>query len=141
MTEQLMPSTRAGLVMAAVLTIERATVALVAVPATVVPGMVLAFLLLVTFSAAIRSALQRGVRGSCHCFGLSSAPLDSTELVRNGLLLSVCAVGVCADLASSSTAPHPPGVAVSMTVAVVLVVLLIFFDDIAVLGSSGGSPH
>ena len=55
-------------------------------------GALSALVLLAAFTAAIAASLARGRRPPCHCFGqMRAAPLDSSMLVRNCLLLGAAA--------------------------------------------------
>ncbi|QBD80546.1 hypothetical protein EPA93_33080 [Ktedonosporobacter rubrisoli] len=58
------------------------------------PGFLLASLLLLVFSGALAIVLMRGQRTACNCFGNNTKPIELTDLFRNaGLLL--CAAGGC----------------------------------------------
>lgn len=58
------------------------------------PGFVLAILLLLIFCAALASVLIRKMQTSCNCFGSSKKPVTFVDLWRNaGFLL--CAGGGC----------------------------------------------
>lgn len=58
------------------------------------PGFVLAILLLCLFCGALASVLVRKLHTSCHCFGSSSRPVMPVDIWRNvGFLL--CAGGGC----------------------------------------------
>ncbi len=58
------------------------------------PGFVLAILLLLIFCAALALVLIRRLRISCHCFGSNNRPVTQIDIWRNvGFLL--CAGGGC----------------------------------------------
>ncbi|GAA3220844.1 MauE/DoxX family redox-associated membrane protein [Nonomuraea helvata] len=55
-------------------------------------GLLLAAALLLLFSARLALALRRGRRVSCNCFGRSTQPISTLDLVRNaGLTACACA--------------------------------------------------
>jgi uncharacterized membrane protein YphA (DoxX/SURF4 family) len=53
----------------------------------------LAFLLLLIFSAALASALRRDIRTSCNCFGQSAKPISVYDLWRNAGFMLCALVG------------------------------------------------
>jgi hypothetical protein len=55
------------------------------------PGIILAGLLLLVFSGALATVLVRKLEIACNCFGPSANPVSGYDLVRNGLLF-LCAV-------------------------------------------------
>lgn len=122
-----------------VIGIEFAVAVLVALPWTVVPGLVLALGTLVAFSIAIWSALRRGVTVACRCFGWSDAPVTRAHLARNGSLVATAVVGLVARQAAGGAALHPAGIAVSLAAAFVLVVMVTSLDDLAWLVSRTSS--
>jgi peroxiredoxin len=68
-------------------------------------------LLLVAFSALLAVNLARGNRPSCNCFGSASTrPIGAHSLVRNGLLLFLCATSL-----STGTGPGAVGFLQSRT--------------------------
>jgi hypothetical protein len=58
------------------------------------PGFLLALILLSIFSTALTIVLVRKQRTTCNCFGMSNHPISAADLWRNGSLL-VCAAGGC----------------------------------------------
>jgi peroxiredoxin/uncharacterized membrane protein YphA (DoxX/SURF4 family) len=69
---------------------ELAAAVMLVIEPTVRIGAALAILLLLAFIGGIASALRRGVRPECHCFGqLQSEPVGTDTLVRNVLLAAV----------------------------------------------------
>lgn len=61
------------------------------------PGFVLALLLLLLFCAALASVLIRNIHTSCNCFGTSEQEVTRADLWRNaGFIL--CALGGCSAL-------------------------------------------
>jgi hypothetical protein len=117
----------AGSVVAAELTV----VGLLAVPATIPVGFVLAAGVLLAFSVGIARVLRAGGSAPCRCFGPSAAPLGVRHLVRNGVLVTVALAGLAADrLGGGGGALHPAGVALGVVAAGTLAFLVVFFDDL-----------
>jgi hypothetical protein len=119
----------------ALVTAETAVVALVAaVPlAGLILGAVLTFALTVGLYLVVRS----GSREPCHCFGASSEPLSSQQVIRNGVLLALATVG---SVYSGMTAGHRPGPAESILAVIAglaAALLIIFSDEISVLLATG----
>jgi hypothetical protein len=54
----------------------------------------LAGLLLLLFTLALLSALQRGIKTSCHCFGAGDKPLTYYDLGRNAGFILLAAAGL-----------------------------------------------
>jgi hypothetical protein len=133
---ELVPAAAPGPLGVLVIGIEFTVAVLVALPWTVIPGLVLAVGTLVAFGIAIWSALRRGVTVACRCFGWSDAPVTWAHLVRNGALVAVAVVGLVARHAAGGAAPHPAGITVSLAAAFVLVVMVTALDDLAWLLSS-----
>jgi hypothetical protein len=100
-------------------------------PETVRWGLMLAALLLTVFAVGIYAALRRGVRAPCRCFGASTTPLGGSQIVRNALLVLVAVTGAIAQ--GSHSAVTVPGVIISLATAALLVVPVIFYDDLAFL--------
>ncbi|MYW05913.1 MauE/DoxX family redox-associated membrane protein [Streptomyces sp. SID3343] len=119
-------------VAAAVLGLEVLVPVTVAVPALRVYGFAVALALLVAFTWAISTALRRGRRAPCRCFGASQAPLGPRQLVRNGVLSAVAALGLVTSVAATSGDGLPPiaGSAVAAVAGLVGAVLIVSFDDL-----------
>jgi hypothetical protein len=100
-------------------------------PGTARWGLTLAALLLTVFAAGIYAALRRGVRAPCRCFGASTTPLGWSQVVRNTLLAVVAVAGAIAQ--GSQRGVTVPGVILSLATAALLVVPVIFYDDLAFL--------
>jgi Methylamine utilisation protein MauE len=100
-------------------------------PGTVEVGFLLAALLLTVFAAGIYAALRGGVRAPCRCFGASTAPLGWSQIVRNALLALVAVTGAITQ--GSHGGVTVPGVILSLATAALLVVPVIFYDDLAFL--------
>ncbi|MER5645914.1 MauE/DoxX family redox-associated membrane protein [Streptosporangium sp. NPDC002524] len=60
-------------------------------PFTALAGFLLATGLLAVFTVAVATAVHRGVRAPCRCFGVSASPLGPRQITRN-LILVLCAV-------------------------------------------------
>ncbi|MFB7026185.1 MULTISPECIES: MauE/DoxX family redox-associated membrane protein [unclassified Streptomyces] len=89
--------------------------------------------LLVAFTAVLVVLIRREDDVSCACFGASRTPVGPAHLVRNGVLLAVCGLGVVA-LARGADAvvpPEPPAAFAAGAIAVVVGVLLIATDTLA----------
>lgn len=105
-------------------------------------GLALAAALSLAFAAGILSAVRRGVRAPCRCFGASAAPLRRLHAVRGGAL-AVVALGALGQLAGAGAVRltaagllaglHPAGAALAAVGSAALVLLTIYFDDIAEL--------
>ncbi len=108
--------------------LEAVVVVAVLVPCTVLPGALLALLLLLVFTAAVVRLLRRGERPACSCFGaMSAAPIGTRTVVRNGVLLVLAALVAWGAVAY----PQVPRVlptddAVWLVVAAVLVAMLVW---------------
>jgi hypothetical protein len=94
----------------------------------VVAGYALALALLAGFSAAIASALARGVPASCRCFGASGALLGRHHIVRNAVLGLVAASGLA--VGAQPQQLRPGGVVVAVAAGVTLGGLVAVLDDI-----------
>jgi hypothetical protein len=132
----LVPRAPAGALSVGVIAAEVVIVVLVALPVTAVAGLLLAVAVLTAFSFSVWAALRRGVRTSCRCFGWSETPLSRTPIVRNAVLVVVAVAGVFGALSAPVGGLHPGGTALSISVALVLVVGLSFADDLAFLWSA-----
>ncbi|MEV6208888.1 MauE/DoxX family redox-associated membrane protein [Kitasatospora sp. NPDC051914] len=75
---------------------EAALPVLLAVPATVTAGLLLATALLAGFTASIAVTLRRGAVVPCPCFGAAAAPLGIRHLVRNTLLAAAALTALAA---------------------------------------------
>ncbi|MFI7003999.1 MauE/DoxX family redox-associated membrane protein [Nocardia sp. NPDC050175] len=98
----------------------------VLVPWTVLPGALLALLLLVVFTVAVARLLRRGERPACSCFGaMSAAPIGARTLVRNGVFLVLALLVAWGAVACPRVpAALPTDDAVWLAVAAALVAVL-----------------
>jgi hypothetical protein len=108
---------------------EATVVVLLVVPATAVAGFLSATGILAVFTAAILSAVRRGQRAPCRCFGASDTALGLPHVLRNALLLAVCALGLTG-AAADTPAAHPGAVALALTFSAVALLLVLRFDDL-----------
>jgi hypothetical protein len=124
---------RAGQVRPLAMTVvatEAAVPVLLLIPAAIFYGFALAGALLAAFTAAIVTALKRGRRAPCQCFGASSTPLGPSHLVRNSILLiSTLAGGLALDAQPQQAA----GLVVAIAAGLVGAILIVAMDDIAFL--------
>ena len=95
------------------------------------PGLLLALLLLLTFSGALISVLARRIQTSCNCFGSGEKQVTQVDIWRNAVLV-LCTCGGCI-LALQGTEQWQPGVFTWLLiggVATVFVLIASSFDDI-----------
>jgi hypothetical protein len=121
----------AGIVLAAA---EAAAVVLVALPWTWEAGLVLAAAVLAVLAGGVAAVARTGVNTSCRCFGTSSVPLGRRHAARNAVLCAAAAVGAAG---IGSRATRPAGVALSLGLAVVAAMFVVFFDDLAAVFAAG----
>jgi hypothetical protein len=114
-----LPAGGATLLSAAVVLSEASIIVLLAVQRTAPAGFMLAGAVLLAFCAGIARAVRSGARTPCRCFGATATPSSGRHLVRNAVLLTVTGEA------------HPAGVAIALACAGVLVVAIVFFDDLA----------
>jgi hypothetical protein len=109
---------------------EAAVPVLLLFPSAVFYGIALAGALLAAFTAAIGTALKRGRRVPCRCFGSSSTPIGPSHLVRNAILLISTLAG---GLALDAQPPQAAGLIVAIAAGLVGAILIVAMDDIAFL--------
>jgi hypothetical protein len=114
----------------AVVATEAAVPVLLLFPAAMFYGFALAGALVAAFTAAIGTALKRGRRALCRCFGASSAPLGPSHLVRNTILLISTLAG---GLALDAQPPRAAGLVVAIAAGLMGAILIVAMDDIAFL--------
>ncbi|MBC6461736.1 MauE/DoxX family redox-associated membrane protein [Actinomadura sp. HBU206391] len=121
---------RLGLVVLAV----EFTVAILVVPAATAGwGLGMAAGTLLAFSVALWSVLRRGVPVSCHCFGRSAMPVSRAHVLRNTVLLAIAVAGSIAHADAADVALHPGGAVIAVTGALVVIIGVLFTDDLASL--------
>ncbi|MFI1328602.1 MauE/DoxX family redox-associated membrane protein [Streptomyces sp. NPDC020845] len=110
---------------------------LLAVPATVTGGFVLATLFCCGLTAVPVLVLVRGKTVKCACFGASEVPMGGWHVARNAVLLAAAGLGTLVALRLGDGVPaHAPGIALAVVAAGVLTTLIVFVDDIAALFQS-----
>jgi hypothetical protein len=121
------------LLAAAVVAAELAVLPLLLTPVTAWAGFAVATALLIAFTGAIGLALRRGERTPCRCFGSSSRqPLGSAQVVRNLVLLSVCAFGLVGGQLPAPP-PHPAGVLLAVGAGALAATVVVVLDDVVAL--------
>lgn len=112
---------------------EATTVAFTAIGGQfLLPGLLLAVVLFLVFTAALTSVLLRGISTSCSCFGPTSNMVSWYDVLRN-MVLTICAITASIILMSSSTMNVTILVAeriVLLFIALTFVIVLIQFRDI-----------
>ncbi|WP_412543950.1 hypothetical protein R8Z50_16050 [Longispora sp. K20-0274] len=116
-------------VAAVVATVEVLAVLLLAVPATVPAGGLLAGALFVALTAGVWRAVSRRTGAVCRCFGPRTAPLGYRHVVRNAVLCAVAGAGLLAEVTGSGPG-QVAGLALAVAVGLVGAVLVIRSDDI-----------
>ncbi|AVH94474.1 MauE/DoxX family redox-associated membrane protein [Streptomyces cinereoruber] len=127
------PRRLTGATAAAVIAAEVAAALLVWLPGTTgVAAFLGAGALLAAFTAVLVVLIRREDDVSCACFGASRTPVGPAHLVRNGVLLAVCALGVLAAAggAGAVVPPEPSAAFAAGAIAVVVGVLVIATDTL-----------
>ncbi|MGA5562915.1 MauE/DoxX family redox-associated membrane protein [Streptomyces platensis] len=81
------PVRRAGAVAKGIVALEAATALLLLIPPLRSTGLLLATVLLATFTTVVARALRSRAPVSCRCFGGSAGPVGPPQLTRNAVLL------------------------------------------------------
>ena len=115
---------------AAIVAAELAVPALLLLPATAPAGFGLAVVLLTGFTVAVLTALRRGERAPCHCFGATSEPVGRGQVVRNVLLGIVALLGMAVGPIAGA-APDLAGAMAAVVTGGVIAVLVAAAEDIA----------
>ncbi|MFD1322750.1 MauE/DoxX family redox-associated membrane protein [Micromonospora sonneratiae] len=116
-----------------VLTGEAGIVLLLALPATVPAGYALAIGVLGILSAGMLTAVRRGRRPACLCFGAAGVPIGARHVARNLLLAAIAAGGLVASVATSGSPMRPAAALLAVATAVPLAALVVRLDDIVEL--------
>jgi hypothetical protein len=116
--------------------LELLVVVLLVFPATMVWGFGLGLVLSAGFTAAIALALRRGTDAMCRCFGATQRRLGASQMVRDVVLAAVALVGLAGGLAAGQDG-SVAGRLVAGVAAAAGALLVIFFDDIVDLFTSG----
>jgi hypothetical protein len=112
---------------------ELATVGLLVVPGTLPLGFGLAAGLGTAFAIGIAGAIRRGEHTPCRCFGVATRPLAPAHLVRAVLLVGVALAGLGSSLTPLDESTRPAGILIMTAGAILAAVLIIRFDDLAML--------
>jgi len=129
---QVLPARWSGPAAAGAVAGEVVVVLLLALLWTAPVGFVAAAIVLAAFTFGIVSAVRRGRVTSCRCFGASTATIGPAHVVRNGLLVVVCAAGVVGE-ASATGSPSVGGAALALSAAAIGVLFVVRFDDVVAL--------
>ncbi|ADI04168.1 hypothetical protein SBI_01047 [Streptomyces bingchenggensis BCW-1] len=117
---------------------------LLALPATVTAGFVLAALFCCGLTAVPILVLARGKKVKCACFGAGEVPMGGWHVARNSVLLAAAGLGAFVALRLGDGVPaRAPGIVLAVVAAGVLTTLTVFVDDIAALFESpalAGNP-
>ncbi|MCM6771893.1 hypothetical protein NDR87_03630 [Nocardia sp. CDC159] len=92
-------------------------------------GLVSAAVMLAVFAVAVASAVHRGVREPCRCFGRSSTPMSYWQAGRNLVLALVAAIGAAALLSGRAADTAQFGAATIAVLGGVLTGCLVVFAD------------
>jgi hypothetical protein len=109
---------------------EALVVPLVALPWSAAAGMWLAAAAMAALTAGTLIVARRGSGVPCRCFGPSDAPLSGRHVIRNLLL---CVAAVVGAIGADAAGARPPGIALSLIVALVAAMFVLFLDDIAAI--------
>jgi hypothetical protein len=94
--------------------------------AFLLPGFVLAILLLVIFAAALETVVRRRLEVDCGCFGGQSEIVSQYDVARNALLALVAASGVAALAIDGNASGHlPAGEVILLTIMSAVLVMLV----------------
>ncbi|MFG2000567.1 MauE/DoxX family redox-associated membrane protein [Spirillospora sp. NPDC048911] len=127
------PAHAAAPVAAGLVALEAATAVAVLVPALALAGFVSAVLLLVAFSAGVRSMMRRRVGVPCRCFGKGRRPPGVLHLLRNGALLAVAAAGGVLTAADATPPPVEGATLLAAVAGGTVALLLINLEEIVAL--------
>ncbi|MFI6097476.1 MauE/DoxX family redox-associated membrane protein [Lentzea sp. NPDC051213] len=122
---KVLPASVVRMAAVGVVVAEAAVVGMLAWPASVRAGAVLAGLLLVAFSAAIALSLAQNTKASCRCFGAGGGRLGVRHVVRNVFLFGAAGVVV----AGGGTAPADAAMAVAAAGAGAVAALFVLGMD------------
>ncbi|GAA2591172.1 hypothetical protein GCM10010399_22020 [Dactylosporangium fulvum] len=116
-----------------VVAVECLIVGLVAVPATVPFGFLLAAVTLAAFSLAVLQSLRTGGSVRCECFGADGGEMGAPQLVRNGVLLAVATTGAALTVSGPAGSTNLPGLATGLVAGLVIT----RWDDLVYLLRTG----
>ncbi|MBE1486638.1 MauE/DoxX family redox-associated membrane protein [Plantactinospora soyae] len=116
---------------------EVGVVLLLAVPATVPIGYLLAGALLAVFVGGIGLMMRRGVDATCPCFGVSTTRLGGRQVIRNAVLLAIAGTGLVAALAGTGVGSGEwAGLLLAAVTGAVVALIVVRLDDIVDLFAS-----
>ena len=127
------PSRLAAPVAVVAVAAEAATAVAMVIPPLVRAGFVAAMVLLIAFTASVRSMIRRRVKVPCRCFGAGRHPPGAAHLSRNLTLLVVAAGGLVTAIASAGPAPLGSAWVLAATAGVAGALLLINLEEIITL--------
>ncbi|MFF4082277.1 MauE/DoxX family redox-associated membrane protein [Streptomyces sp. NPDC001777] len=112
---------------------EIVTAGLLALPRTLVLGLVAATALCAAFSAVAVTTMRRGSSAGCPCFGSrTTVPMGPWHVARNAVLTVLAVLGATVALTHGTAAPlDAPALALAGAVAVHLTVFAVVTDDLA----------
>jgi len=113
--------------------VELAVALLLPWPATGAAGSVLATGLFLTFTLGVWAAIRRGRTPKCFCFGRLGQPLGRGHLVRNAALSGIAATTFGLSLFIAGRPESLAGGVVAVAAAATGSLLLVYWDDLAVL--------
>lgn len=123
---------RSTTVAGAVVAAELSAAALIAAPGTAAWGLAAALALDAVFIAAILSALRRGVREPCRCFGAAERGLGARDVVRDLVLGATAALGLLG-ISAAAPARSPAGWLLAAVAGAVGALLVVRSDDLVEL--------
>ncbi|WP_083983445.1 MauE/DoxX family redox-associated membrane protein [Actinomadura hibisca] len=114
--------------------VELVVALLLAVPATVTAGFLVAALFCCALTAVPVLVVARGQQVTCACFGASETPMGGWHIARNATLLAAAVLGSAVALTVGDGVPgEMAGIVLAVVSAGVLTALTVFVDDIAAL--------
>jgi hypothetical protein len=117
----------------AVVTVEAVTCLLMCIPATARIGLVAAAVTLAVMTAVLARSVRQGVRVTCRCFGARGAEVTTGHLVRNITIITVALLALAVGAFTGRAGIG--GIAVAVATGAIGGVLLVRWDDLAVLVS------
>jgi hypothetical protein len=119
---------------------ESAVVVLVAMPFAAAAGLVAGSALCLALTIGLFTAVRRGSRQPCHCFGSSSEPLGGQHVARNALLFASAVTGSACAVAASTRSLGWAEAALCVLGGMTGAILIIFLGDIAGLIMPAAPP-
>jgi hypothetical protein len=91
-----------------------------------------ASVLFAVLTVGVARAVRGGTTATCRCFGSRGGRLSGVHVTRNAVLTAVATLATALSLAAPG-APDLPGVALAAAAAVLLSVLIRYWEDLAVV--------